>query len=589
MTFTDRVSALFKRSRKAPDPAPAEDPTPARSPFDDLPRQVPARRSARDIPVISADEVATVSGLRGALSDLDRGKFSSAAGMLDQMLGDSHIAQKLDDRIGGVFGAPFDMKPPPGLEEDTPALKIAEEARAMWGSVGSDNGDRAVLRDGVMLGAGLGEVVVEPGEKAWTIGLKHWHGRNLWWRWDTRSYWVHTVNGPEELRRDGRGGHFSTWRDEAGRERVSRWLLYTPYGYQRGWVNARVKAVAIPWLLRTWAHRDWGRASEVLGNPPRKVKIPAEWDEDQKLRALREVASMASEGIVRCPQRADGVGFDVELLELKGANIWEAFEKLAMRAETVISVAIVGQTLTTQVNTKGANRSLGEVHERVEARIRETDAKTFSAAARSAIVVPWCEFNHGSAELAPVPHWAVEPPEDLEATGAGLKSVGEGLLALHQVGVPVDRAKVCAEAGIPIEAGKDFEEPVEQAPKDGAPKGGEDEPEDDGVEALAGLGEVALSRVDLPPGARRGQRYVDALVVAGARRARKALAPDVAALLAIVREIPPLADGMPDAKAIKLRLVEAYRGMAPAQLARLVQRSMVLADLNGRLSALEDV
>jgi phage gp29-like protein len=594
MTFTDRVSSLFKRSKtpKTPD-APAARPDPW-SEYDRRP-QAPKAPPGREIPIVALSGFDTVTAIRSTLTDLDRGQFASPALMLDAMLGDSHIAQKLDDRIGGVFGAPFDMQPPPGMEEDETALMVCEDAMPMWDGIVSDNGHRTVLRDGVMLGVGLGEVVVEPAEKDWRLSLKHWHARNIWWRWDTShpqggAYWVNTLTGPEEIQRDGRGGFFSVRRDADGGERISRWILYTPYGYRRGWVNARIKAVSVPWILRTWAHRDWGRASEVLGNPPRKVIIPAEWDAAEQTRALREVASMASEAIVRCPQKQDGTGFDVELLELKGTNIWEAFERLAQRAETVISVALVGQTLTTQVDSKGGNRALGEVHERVEARIRENDAKTFSAAARASICVPWCEFNHGSADLAPVPHWAVEPPEDLEATGKGLKAVGDGLLSLATAGVPVDRAKVCQEAGIPLEEGKEFEEPTLPQPK-GAP--GEEKPEGedmgDGMDALARLDVLALARTDLPLGARRGQSYVDDLVAAGARRARKELAGDIAALVAIVREIPPLSDGSPDAKAIRLRLVEHYRGMAPAALARQMQRCMVLAEMNGRLSTLEDL
>lgn len=488
MTFRERLSSIFGRAQPpAPPPSVEQDPEPAgESPFDTMPRP-PRLQSPRDLPVVVNTEWSSVTSIRAALTDLDRGSFAWPAMMLDAMLGDSHIVAKIDDRLDGVFGAPFDMKPPAGMEEDAGALEIAEDARSMWQSVGSDQGDRMVMRDGVMLGAGLGEVIVEPGDDDWRVRLKHWHARNLWWTWSgpisgRPGYVINTKKGAEELLPDGRGGYYSTWKDEDGSERVSRWILYTPYGFQRGWVNARVKSLAIPWLLRMWAFRDWGRHSELLGIPPRKVKVPSEWDDDEKKRALREVAMMASEGIVLCPQKPDGYGFDVELLELKGPNAADVFERLVRLAEGAITVALVGQTLTTQVDSGGGNRALGQVHERVEAKIRKSDATRFGSTARNAILMPWAEFNFGSPDLAPVPTYAVDPPADLKAMGDGLNAVGVGLQALQVSGVPVDRAKVCTEAGIPVEEGVPFREyqPPQPPPAPGEEpgKGDKADPED---------------------------------------------------------------------------------------------------------------
>jgi phage gp29-like protein len=583
MTFTERLTAIFKRSKKT-DAAPVPAPEPV-SPFDKIPERIPQRRSERDLPVSADYAWNLVSSVRAALTDLDRGNFGLPAMMLDAMLGDSHITAKLEDRLVGVFGAPFDMTPPPGLEEDKTALEIAKDALEMWSSVGADQGDRLVLRDGIMLGAGLGEVVVEPGESDWRIRLRHWHARNLSWRWDTRSYWVQTIGGPEELRPDGRGGFYSAWK-ENGRERIARWFLFTPYGYQRGWVNARVKAVSIPWLLRTWAFRDWGRHSEMLGIPPRKMKIPAEWDAEEKKRAIREVTAMASESIIRCPQREDGTGFDVELLELKGPNGWEAFDKLIAKAEAAITVALVGQTLTTQVDAKGGNRALGEVHERVASQLRKADAVGFGAAARASICIPWTEFNFGSPDLAPTPTWAVDPPEDLKTLGEGMKAVGEGFTALHAAGVPVDRAKVCADAGLPMEDGAEFEEI--ETPEPAEPAAGGSSGEDDGEEGPTAR-MTALARAALPAGARRGQRYVDDLAYHGTRQARLDLGQDVLDLLQVVRQTPAGADGKPDQEKLRAALLERFKGMSVKTLAETVRRCGVLAEMNGRVSVLEDV
>jgi phage gp29-like protein len=479
---------LFKRTKTAAQAEPATAPVAEVSPFDRVPVTFRLSSSARDLPIVSTVQWDSVSAVREAMVELNAGRFLSASLLLDSMLSDSHVTAKIEDRTSGLFGAPFDMKPPPGFEEDAAALKLAGDSMPMWRHVISDDAHTLVLRDGIMLGVGLGEVVIDTTAEEWKPRLKHWHARHLTWRWTpdadagfAGAYWVTTMRGMEQLRPDGNGGFYSEWTGTGGEQRRSRWMLYTPYGYQRGWASARIKAIAIPWLLRMWAFRDWGRHSEILGIPPKVVKVPAEWSDEEKQRALRELTALASEGTLLAPTKSDGTGFDVELLELKGPNAHDTFDGLIERAEAAISVALVGQTLTTQMSAKGGSRAAGEVHERVELKLCRKDNDTFSRAARSCIVVPWVVANVGAAEMAPVPCWQVSPPADLKTKGDGLKAVGDGISALEAAGVPVDRAQICSDAGLPLEEGAEFgptgddepaegEEPLEPGapPADGA-------------------------------------------------------------------------------------------------------------------------
>ncbi len=570
----------FFRSRKTPVPAPERSEPPRRS---DTPGLPPL--SARDLPITGGETWNSVATVRAALAELEQGRFQQSAFLLDAMLGDSHIAAKLDDRLSGLFGAPFSMHPPDGLEEDEAALSVAADALGAWPQIASDRGERMVLRDGITLGVGLGELVVKPGPDEWTVHLKHWHMRHVWWNWGSRSYWVNTMQGTEELREHDGGGYFSTWRDQAGEEYISRWLLYTPHGYQRGWVNGRVKALAIPWLLRNWAFRDWGRHSEVYGIPPRKLKVPAEWSDAEKKRALEEVLSLAGESIIRCPQDRNGIGFDVELLELKGTQGPEVFGQLIDKAEAAITVSLVGQTLTTQVDKSGGNRALGEVHERVEGKLRRFDADAFAPALRSCVLTPWVTLNRGSAELTPWPTWDVDPAEDMRTRGEGFQAIGNGIRSLKAAGIPVDRAKVCEEAGVPLEEGAEFEDvqqPTSPFGGGGEPKDGEGDPNGEGGEG-EGNGEkpaafsaaLRARRGPARDAAIEGQLYVDALADAGREAAGKLLAADVAALRTIIRE----ADSYED---LRNRLVLAYRGMDSSKLARLMQQCLMLAALSGR-------
>ena len=584
------IMDLFKR-KAAPAPKPVDSPN--REPVVAGPT-----RPARDLPVSSNLLWDSVGIVTGALQGLEQGNFAQAALMLDAMMGDSHIAAKLDDRLGGLLGAPFSMKPPPGLEEDAAALEIAEDAEEAWPGIVADSADRAIARDGIMLGVGLGEVVVDPSDDGWRVHLKHWHMRNVRWTWNPNTasgyggaYWVTTTRGIEEIKPDGVGGYFSTWKDATGIDQVSRWLLYTPYGYQRGWVNGRIKAIATAWLLRRWAFRDWGRHSEVLGIPPKKVKVPVEWDQETKERALRELTMLASEGSILCPQKADGTGFDVELLELKGPSAKDTFDGLIERAESSITVALVGQTLTTQMGHSGGSRAAGQVHERVEDKIRRNDAKSVGRAVRACVLQPWTEWNYGDPEMAPVPTWDVEPAADLKSQGDGLKALGDGMKSLMDLGVPVDRAKVVGDAGIPLEAGGVFEDPKPD-PVPPAPGQMPGQPTDDGAEPTEGDTEALSRGVRLSRRTRapiQGQVYADELADSARDEAARLLAGDRRAVLAVLSDLKPTKEGGIPVDALREKLLKAYKGMDHSTLARMTEKVLILAELSGRYAVQKEV
>src|SRR5438094_441501 len=112
----------------------------------------------------------------------------------------------------------------------------------------------------------------------------------------------------------------------------------SPYGEQLGWLDSMVRALAIPWLIRQWARRDWARYSEVHGMPIRKGIVPAKAQEEDKLRFIDEIAQFSSETILRLPQGSEeGSKFDVQLLEASSQS-WEGFQ--ALIGQTDVSIAV---------------------------------------------------------------------------------------------------------------------------------------------------------------------------------------------------------------------------------------------------------
>jgi phage gp29-like protein len=101
-----------------------------------------------------------------------------------------------------------------------------------------------------------------------------------------------------------------------------------------------------------------------------------------------------------------------------------------------ISRIYLGQTLTSRGSDGGGSRALGEVHERKEDKIGETDAKALMAVVNEQIIRPMVFWNYGPDALAPM--WAieVEPQEDLDS-----KAKRYGVI-VKDIGLPISKKQV---------------------------------------------------------------------------------------------------------------------------------------------------
>lgn len=578
---------------------------------------VPApSRQYQDLPVVSmTNGWDSVSAVRGALANFEQGNFSQASEIVEAMMADDRIKGVVTQRVDGLLGLPFSMAL--AAQDDQAAAEIASEAKRLWPKMADENILRDVWKWGRFLGIGVAEKLYDTeGPDGWVPRLKLWHPRYIYWRWDTRSFWINTQTGPVELKQGD-----------------PHWLLYTPYGYYRGWMEGLIRSLAIPWLFRQFGYRDWGRYNEVHGLPIRGILEPSEWSDEEKQKALREVAMLASESVIRLPQIAGKGGFDMKLIEAVSRN-YDSFKLGMEQANSSIAVVVLGQNLTSEV--KGGAYSAAQVHERVAASIIRSDAKTMGAALREQVLVEWAAVNHGKPDLAPTPTWDTAPPEDLKARSEALDKLGDALKKLGDANVPVDVERLAAEFGVPLRELTDEERkriglppiyeyhlkygiptvnqvlvrlglpprpdgdvPANQAELDAAkaaaaarsrPGKGEAPEEEEADETLARIIGAALARAqaDLPAGARAGQAYVDDLAASGTPAGAADLEPDLAVLLRIVRETPGR-EGKPDEREIKRRLLAAFQGMDPAQLARTVTKTQVLAQLQGRAAVLEDL
>lgn len=514
----------------------------------------PNVRAAKEYPAVSWTDWDSVQKVKHAIRGLEAGQFESAAQVVDAMGRDDRIDGCLMTRAGALPSLPLSME----ARGDGRRKSIAEEAEEGFEAMFPDHSLTDLAQWGIMLGVGVGELIWEFGDTRYTPTLKVWHPRFLSWRWDTRSFWLATEEDNREIH-PGDG----------------QWVLFMPYGAQRGWMHGKVRSLYVPWLIRQWGLRDWARYSEVHGMPIRKAVTPPNAAEEDKARFLQEVANLGNESIIRTPRVSGGTGeephkYDIELVEAMSQS-WDGFEHLLDKAESCIAINLLGQNLTTEV--KGGSYAAARMHMKVRDDVLDSDGERLGQCIREQALSWWALHNFGSKDLAPMPIWKTAPPEDKVEKGNALKSLGEGIKALQSVGAHPDVNALLEKDEIP------FTEPAGvPPPSTPAAPGGEGPRSSPPQRPVA----KASAAEDVPKAAIEGQLYADAIVEEGKAAASTALKVDVAALIQVI-------ESSADFDQLKAALVRVYGEMDSEKLAELMQYALILAELGGRHAVLEEV
>lgn len=558
----------------------------------------PAIRRATELPVVSWNDWDNVQLVKAAIQGLEQGIFHQASLVVEAMGRDDRISGCLETRTRALPSLPLMLEPRgDGRQKRAVAKALDEEFETMYPD--------ATLTElqlwGTMLGIGLGENIWQYGDR-WTPKLKVWHPRALTYRQDTRSFWVQTMEGPREVI-PGNG----------------QWVVYTPYGLDRGWMHGKVRSLYVSWLMRTWGLRDWARYSEVHGHPIKKVVTPAGAQEDDKQRFLTEVAGLASEATIRTPRVAGMAGalgpdtdrYDLELLEPKSMN-WQTFEKLLDKAEANIAINLLGQNLSTEV--KGGSYAATAAHMMVKAEVMQFDAESLGQCLRTQSIGWWALHNFGSAELAPMPKWKTKTktPEERTSKGTALKNLGDGITSLRAAGVQVDADKITEEEEIPTTGPAEDPPPEAEVAPGGAPATkakptklprpkaasrqalptfigpcahGRDPYTrcEEGCQNLTPAKAEAMAKLaqddeDLPPAAVEGQLYVDRLADDGTPKLAAAMAPDLKKVLAAIRDSKDFAG-------LRASLNELFGELTADEEEELLRQGMLMAELAGRYAA----
>lgn len=355
----------------------------------------------------------SVPQVRRALDAHERGEFFESGLLADAIMRDDRIFATLDTRVLAVLGLPFKVNA--GIDEDEFAITLASQVskwlfhaipEAVWADI---------LRNQNRMGFAVGELTWSrhaSGEMRPKLHVHH--SQFVTWSHYTGLFSLQTTAGLIPIT-PGDG----------------RWVLFAPNGQQQPWMNGTIRALSIPYMIRTFARRDWARRSEVEGIGVRKARIPAQGDPKIVDKFLRDVKALGAESTIRLPE-----GFDFSI-EAPAATAADGFSKLVSHCDMAITLAILGQNLTTEVT--GGSFAAATVHAKVQLDRLEADVAMLSTTIRDQILVPWgrMNFEDFDEDATPWPKWDTNPPEDIQRDAQALLTLSQAIGGLLTQGVDV--------------------------------------------------------------------------------------------------------------------------------------------------------
>lgn len=355
------------------------------------------------------------------LRSVDDGDIAALTEMMDEMIAkDAHLTGVVETRRGAVTALDWDVEPNP----DDPDQNLAEEKAAYCRKQLMGVGDFDDALDHLSDAIGPNVAVIELlWDRAEIVGLIPVPG--------------HRLTG------DPRGqlpGIFVETETAMGvPTQPGKWIVHHPqpnggFPFRKTLTHATV----FPWLMIHFSRADWMQFSELYGNPMRVTKWSDEVVDDDRDKAAKMFRDMGTDVAGSFPD-----GITLELLQAAGTG--ETFIRQVEYAERKLSIAWLGQTLTTDTGQGGSGAfALGEVHENIRADLLAKDLKAERRTMESQLLAPMVGLRFPN-QPGPSPVWKrnLEEKRDLEKERMDL----DRLRAAREFGVPVKRDDVYAALG----------------------------------------------------------------------------------------------------------------------------------------------
>ncbi len=361
----------------------------------------------------------TPDRLAAVLRAADRGEHNDYLTLAAEMEErDAHYAAVLGVRKRAVSA----LQPEVEAAADTPRdIERADALRRLT----ADPAFPALLEDCLdALGKGFAaiEIIWRRGAQ-WTPQRYAWRDPR-WFRWN---------------RDDGRTLRLLTAQDASHGLPLApaKWIVHLPR--LRSGLPARgglARTAAAAYLIKAYALTDWTAFAEVFGMPLRLGRYGSAATENDIAMLIGAVANLGSDAAAVIP---DSMRVEFQQPSSGSGSGADVFRDLAQYADSQISKAVLGQTMTTD---DGASRAQAEVHDAVRGDILAADARQLTATLNRDLARPFIDLNFGPQQRYPRITLPITQPEDTAALTAALEK-------LVPLGLPVQASLVRDKLGIP--------------------------------------------------------------------------------------------------------------------------------------------
>jgi phage gp29-like protein len=390
---------------------------------------MPRNKRPRPQPVTS---IGTWDGARtvdAIIDEAEMGQFFNAALLVDQVLRDDRVRGVMNTRISGLLGRKLKLEPARDIAR---ARKVADEIDEEWAKMFPHDAISELLLWGILLGVGVAQVVVDVVTGKQVTRLEVWHPQALRYDDYTGRYLLRAKEGPEFEITPGDG----------------QWVLYTPYGLRNPGRRGLLRSLASSlYLERRHSRRDRARYSEVNGQPMRVGIAPTNATPAQIEDMADNLSPLGAEPVVIVQQGEPGNIWDVKLVEANGKS-QELFEQEIQELNQAIAVLILGQSQSTDGQAGlGSNAEAGEL---VRIDIMRQDSDSLGMTLQQQVLTPYCRFHYGDGDMAPLPCWEVDPPEDTAQKATELSTLITALAAAKAAGIPIDERAILEAHKVPM-------------------------------------------------------------------------------------------------------------------------------------------
>lgn len=504
----------------------------------------------------------TPARLAEILQAADGGDVLRQAELFEEMEEkDAHLGSQFALRKQAVTGLDFEIL---ANEDDPQGDKVADFCRQCIETLPNWDENLLDMLDALAKGYSLHEILWDQSSgQAMPRDLKWVHPKRLTF-WDSLTPRVLTEEEPTHgvdlqpfkwvyHRHKARSGYDT----RAGIMRTCTWM----------------------YLFKNYTIKDWVSFSETYGQPLRIGKYsPSATKEDKEalLQAVRSIGVEAAGIISR--------NTEIEFIEAQRTGSLNIYEALANFCDAQVSKAVLGQTLTSEAGgSKGqGSYGLGKVHNEVRLDLVKADASALAKTITQLLLKPIVGFNFGWDAPMPQFHFQVQEPEDLKALA---DVYGVFIDRGHQVA----QEHIAERFGIPM--AQDGQTPL-TAKAVPTPDKGKQQPPDKGKQLIPSKGKQQTGPEGLKlvlkaaaPGALPADPLADltgAPVVALLTQ-RVALAAGNATWVNSLEALLAQCDSLEE---FRDRLLDAFAGMNPADIAEGLQQALAVAELSGRFDAM---